>query len=646
MKLAFCLFKYFPYGGLQRDFMRIAKSCEARGHEIHVYTMKWEGEPEPGFHIHLIKAHGLQNHRRSLAFARACEKAFEKEQFDLIIGFNKMPHLDLYYAADVCYQARAQEKHSFLYRLLPRYRTLVALENAVFAKGNHTQIMLISPLQQKEFTKHYQTEANRFHLLPPGIARDRIAPPNAPDIRAKLRADFHIPDDHFLLLMVGSGFKTKGLDRALTGIAALSDELKKRCHFFIIGQDNAAPFQKLAQELKLSNIHFLGGRPDVPDFLLAADLLLHPAYHENTGTVLLEALAAGLPVLTVDVCGYAHYIEESHAGAVLKSPFSQVIFNQTLEKMLLSPDREIWRQNALEFARTADIYSLPEKATDLIEATGDKKKCAPCDSFYLSASVKAFFSSTEPLFEQAMALRGESFRQQKGRLTQKIALGDKSYFIKQHHGVGWREIFKNLFQLRLPVLGAKNEWRAIQKLKSIGVSVPLLEGYGESGKNPATLQSFVLMEALTPTVSLEELCQTWPKNPPAFAFKQLLLNEVARIARLLHESGMNHRDFYICHFLLDISAGIENIQANNLKLSLIDLHRAQIRRLTPKRWIIKDLAGLYFSSKDIGLTQRDLLRFMRSYRQKPLRDILTSEKHFWDKVKNRGEQLYRDHAKR
>ena len=83
----------------------------------------------------------------------------------------------------------------------------------------------------------------------------------------------------------------------------------------------------------------------------------------------------------------------------------------------------------------------------------------------------------------------------------------------------------------------------------------------------------------------------------------------------------------------------------NIKLYLIDLHRAQIRRSTPKRWVIKDLTGLYFSSKDIGLTQRDLYRFMKMYRNKPLREIIGSEKTFWQKVVERGEQLYRDHRK-
>ena len=372
MKLAFCLFNYFPYGGLQRDFLRIAEACKERGHEVHVYTMKWEGQDQPWLPIHLINVSAWQNHARGLKFAEAIKS--QLNQYDLVVGFNKMPYLDVYYAADVCYQARIRAQRSWFYRLFPRYRQWLALEKAVFERGKQTEIMLISSRQEKEFINYYATEPARFHLLPPGIAKDRIAPANANEIRQAVRSTHHIPANDFLLLMVGSGFKTKGVDRAVTALAALPAVLRARCHLFIIGQDDSQPFQALAQRLQVAEqVHFLGGRPDVSDFLLAADLLLHPAYHENTGTVLLEAVVAGLPVLTVAACGYAHYITDAKAGIVLDAPFQQNALNEALQKMLSSAQMTTWHDNALSFAKQADIYRLPEKAVDLIEYVGKKR---------------------------------------------------------------------------------------------------------------------------------------------------------------------------------------------------------------------------------------------------------------------------------
>lgn len=260
---------------------------------------------------------------------------------------------------------------------------------------------------------------------------------------------------------------------------------------------------------------------------------------------------------------------------------------------------------------------------------------------YLDNAIKQYFTAakidSKHIFDTLMSLRGECFRQQKGRLTQRVKLGDKTYFIKQHTGVGWLEILKNLLQLRLPVISAKNEWQAIEKLQTLGVAVPAIAAYGERGCNPARKQSFILMQELTPVISLEDLGKTWVKTPPTFARKRQLIEAVARIARILHHNGLNHRDFYICHFLLDNESGLD-------KLYLIDLHRAQIRCLTPRRWIIKDLAGLYFSSKDSGLTQRDLYRFMQAYTGKTLRETLISDKNIWKKVSARGERLYSNHT--
>lgn len=368
MKLILCLFNYFPFGGLQRDFLRIARECLHRQHTVDVFTMQWQGEKEPGLNVIFAPASGWQNHTRCQQFTQQLQKHLQHEKYDAVIGFNKMPGLDIYYAADTCYQAKAHKQRSHWYRLTPRYRHLISYEQAVFAPTAKTEILLLSSAQQAEFHHFYGTPASRFHLLPPGISKDRMAPPHANEIRKKMRTEWKITENELLLLMVGSGFKTKGVDRSLFAFSALPNELKSRTRLFIIGDDTATPFIKQAKRLNCEKyITFLGGRHDVPDFLLAADLLLHPAYNENTGTVLLEALIAGLPVLTTDVCGYAHYVRDAKAGIVLNSPFQQAELNHTLMTMLNSLPKADWQANGLSFAHTADIYRLPQQAVHFIE---------------------------------------------------------------------------------------------------------------------------------------------------------------------------------------------------------------------------------------------------------------------------------------
>ncbi len=370
MKFAFILYKYFPFGGLQRDFIRIAKTCREMGHDIVVYTLSWEGDIPEDFDVHTHKPLAITAPARNRRFQRWVQQQLQASPVDIVIGFNKMPGLNIYYAADTCFEHKARHLRKSWYKYTPRYRHFSTDEEAVFGRQSQTISLLISANEKTLFQKYYQTPKQRLHLLPPGISRDRRRPDNADEIRRAFREEFQLQDDEQLVLMVGSGFKTKGVDRALLALKGLPSGLRDKTRLFIVGQDDPRAFRTQAKTLGISDqVTFFQGRDDIPRFLIGADLLVHPAYNENTGTVLLEALVAGLPVLCTDVCGYAHYVTDANAGDVVPSPFQQKDINCRLKSMLISDQKTKWQKNALAFANSADIYSMPERAAAIIEET-------------------------------------------------------------------------------------------------------------------------------------------------------------------------------------------------------------------------------------------------------------------------------------
>jgi len=241
-----------------------------------------------------------------------------------------------------------------------------------------------------------------------------------------------------------------------------------------------------------------------------------------------------------------------------------------------------------------------------------------------------------PSFDELMALDGDMYRQVARRKTFKFSLNGHEYFAKLHKGVGWGEMIKNWLLLRKPVLGAVNEYEAIKALTKLGVKTMTLAAYGQRGSNPAELESFVITESLEPAISLEDLSLTWDKQPPKIGLKRALIKRVASISAQLHRNGINHRDLYLCHFLLkqDELATLSNV--DDVQLYLIDLHRVQIRTQVPRRWQLKDLAALYFSSLELGLSQRDLFRFIRAYGGCDLRTELAANKRFWLEVERKA----------
>lgn len=240
---------------------------------------------------------------------------------------------------------------------------------------------------------------------------------------------------------------------------------------------------------------------------------------------------------------------------------------------------------------------------------------------HLDEPFRSLWAGRDP-FAAAEALQGKVVRAMDGRRTFRTEVAGRGYFVKIHRGVGWGEIVKNLVSGRLPILGAANEWHATRRLAELGVDSLRAVAFGERGGNPARRHSFIITEELTPIISLENYTRSWPQHPPAPALKRALIERVATMARRMHQGGVNHRDLYICHFLLHLDPPPTPA---GLRLSLVDLHRAQIRARTPRRWRDKDLAALHFSSLAIGLTRHDRLRFLRTYFAQPLREILRTE---------------------
>lgn len=376
MRLAFCIFNYFPFGGCQRDFLKIALECQQRGHDIHVFTMAWQGDIPAGFNVELISVKGVTNHGRCLSFSDLAQKHLSADAFDAVIGFSKMAGLDVYFAADPCFAQKATEKYGSLATMLPRNRFFMQLEKAVFndSEGaNH--ILTLTDRDIAAYRSVYNTPRERFHLLPPGLPGVHTQMLVSASERKQIRSSFNVKDSELLLLMVGSGFKTKGVDRTIRALAKLPQQLRERVRLKVAGKGNPRSFMRLAHSVGVDGqVEFLGERDDVSTLMRSADGLLHPSRTELAGMVLLEAMCAGCPVLVTENCGYAQHISAARCGIIVPDPFKQETMNRFLQIFLESDERDTWSNNGLAYVQGIDISSLPQKAADIIELSAENRE--------------------------------------------------------------------------------------------------------------------------------------------------------------------------------------------------------------------------------------------------------------------------------
>ena len=312
----------------------------------------------------------------------------------------------------------------------------------------------------------------------------------------------------------------------------------------------------------------------------------------------------------------------------------------SLRDLIDAPELDQLGVAAARYAHNESLYRMPEAVVNEIEQRRSRHRDGRPAFAGCVDSELAGLSRALPRLEDWLGLEGQEFRRTRDRRTLRFEHGGRGYYLKAHFGLGWREILKNLFQLKLPVLDAGNEWRATHLVKALGLPTMDAVACGV-GRGLARRKSFIVTRELSGMLSLEQFAEREGGRDDA-ALRRALVRKVANTARTLHGNGINHRDFYLCHFLFaPPSAGRPPGD-----LHLIDLHRAQVRRRTPKRWRVKDLGALYYSALGAGLTRRDRLRFIKAYSGSDSLRRALGDRSFWTRVEKRAWRLKRAEERR
>ncbi len=374
MRIAFAIMKLFPGGGLQRDCVEIARHCRRRGHDVVIFTScKDESEFAEDLAVAVLPVRPGSNHRMLKEFAASFRWAAALQQFDALVGFDKLTHLDVLYCADpsICFRVM-QERFRFL---MPRYRTYLALERASFEPGRRTRVLMLSHKQLREYRQGWSTPPERLSLLPPTVSSVRRHPEyRASGVRVALRTDLGFGPRDWVWIAVGVQPHTKGLDRTIRALRAFPN-----AKLLVVGlaETSTRASEALAARAKrlgvAERISFLGHREDIADLMAAADLLVHPARHDTTGTVILEAVVNGLPVVTTSVCGYAQHVVAADAGVVVDEPFTPKAFAAALSAAEDAEQRSQWSESAERYGAQPFLYEGRMRAAEIILSVASER---------------------------------------------------------------------------------------------------------------------------------------------------------------------------------------------------------------------------------------------------------------------------------
>jgi len=307
MKIGLVRRGYSRTGGAEAYLRRFAEAAVAAGHEVILFAGEWPRADWPWAHV---QVHG----RGPWAFAKSLSALRPRERCDFLFSLERVFSCDAYRAGDGVHAAWLKRRAQFepfwkpwFRRFSGKHRETLELEKQLFSAEGAGTVIANSQLVKREIEQHFGYDPQHIHVVYNGV------PPTTADLstRAATRRDLGFREDQLVLLFVGSGWERKGLRYAIETVNALPPSAR----LLVIGRGSMSGLPRSQRRTR-----FLGPQSELGRFYAAADVFILPTLYDPFSNACLEALAAGLPVITTRHNGFSEIITYGEDGGAVHAP--------------------------------------------------------------------------------------------------------------------------------------------------------------------------------------------------------------------------------------------------------------------------------------------------------------------------------------
>jgi UDP-glucose:(heptosyl)LPS alpha-1,3-glucosyltransferase len=374
--------------GRQRVFL--ARALVRQGVEVHFYGgVGPETADVPGVTCHPLPRvaarpylrHSLEYLRFGIAATRAVRR--DRRLYDVVdvSGTTAWEHdVVCVHAITVAEQRRWPARGGRFHRAAglrarlaplrsPKIAVARSVERLQYRPGRFQLALPVTEEVRDDLLAVHGVPAERALVVPYPIDYERLTAAE----RGGLRTPLGLAPDVPLLLFVGHGFERKGLAETLAALA----EIDAGVHLAIVGGGDVNAYGRMAGDLGIGGrVHFLGSTAAPEELYPDADVLVLPTREDVWGIAIVEAMAAGVPVVTSDTAGARAAVEEAGAGTIVPTGDVRSL-RQAVAALVANPDRraELGRRGRAAAARYgldafgATMVSCYEQAVRLRESS-------------------------------------------------------------------------------------------------------------------------------------------------------------------------------------------------------------------------------------------------------------------------------------
>jgi UDP-glucose:(heptosyl)LPS alpha-1,3-glucosyltransferase len=358
MKIGLVRRGFSATGGAEAYLKRFAEALLAAKHECVLFTSSdWPQSAWPSDAFHYLKG------RSPIEFANALEKADPQSKCDVLFSLERVWKCDCYRAGDGVHRAWLQRRKSVepVYKRFTRvfnrkHREILTLEKRLFSPDGAKAVIANSSMVKQEIIRYYRYPAEKIHIIYNGL-------PATAEVNAKLRAEtrreLRLTEFDYVILFAGSGWDRKGLKYAVEGVrrANLSGPL-----LLVAGRGRSGRYPRS------SRVRFVGPVKNMNAYYAAADVFVLPTVYDPFSNACLEAISAGLPVITTTANGCSEILQPGVTGEVLDDPSDTEAIARAIEAWADPVRRGAVRPQLQELARRYTIEANVQATVKLLES--------------------------------------------------------------------------------------------------------------------------------------------------------------------------------------------------------------------------------------------------------------------------------------
>jgi len=328
--------------------------------EVHVFANKWDSNVD-GITFHKVPNLRFPRFLRPLFFSGTAQLMVDRGKFDLVHSHERIFRADIFSLHSVPHRGWVRDVRKKRPSLFDRM--VIAIEQRMLAANKFSWFCPVSSISREAFLREFANLPGNWQVIHPGVDVARFSAPERAACRAEIRSLYGVdPADH-LVLFVGMNFEVKGLDTIVEALAkARSMRPETVIRLLIVGRGNERKYRRFAESLGVADAVIFAGTQTrgLERYYRAADMFALLSRYDTFGMVVLEAMAAGLPVIVSSNVGAKDLVEENGNGFVLADGRDSDAAASRMLQLLENGRRESMSRAALRTATVHDWDRLAE----------------------------------------------------------------------------------------------------------------------------------------------------------------------------------------------------------------------------------------------------------------------------------------------